>query len=70
MVFTPLLPQTTTGTLEFRSVCKSVVGMRPDLKENPNSVLIANVHDVDTEKKEAAFPIKSLFNIYFLICYF
>lgn len=47
MVFTPLLPQTTTGTLEFRSVCEPVTNIQPALANLPHRFYRCMVHDVD-----------------------
>lgn len=48
MVFTPLLPQTCTGTLEFRSICEPIERIQPALAHLPNSFYRTMVYDVDT----------------------
>ncbi|EPY34774.1 NADH dehydrogenase [Strigomonas culicis] len=52
MVFTPLLPQTTTGTLEFRSVCEPITNIQPALAKAPHQFYRSMVYDVDFDKKE------------------
>eukprot|EP00124_Ichthyophonus_hoferi_P004172 Ihof_evm2s429 gene=Ihof_evmTU2s429 len=52
MIFTPLLPQTTTGTLEFRAICEPITNAQPALTQSRNGFIPAMVHGVDTEKKE------------------
>lgn len=47
MVFTPLLPQTTTGTLEFRSVCEPITNIQPALAKLPHRFYRSMVYDVD-----------------------
>lgn len=47
MVFTPLLPQTTTGTLEFRSVCEPIQRVQPALAELPNRFYRTMVFGID-----------------------
>lgn len=47
MVFTPLLPQTCTGTLEFRSICEPIVRVQPALAHEPNVNFRTMVYDVD-----------------------
>jgi NADH dehydrogenase len=47
MVFTPLLPQTCTGTLEFRSICEPIVRVQPALAQEPNVNFRTMVYDVD-----------------------
>lgn len=51
-VFTPLLPQTTTGTLEFRAVCEPISNIQHALAQHPNSFSHCVVHNVDFDKKE------------------
>ena len=51
MVFTPLLPQTTVGTLDFRSVAVSMRNIQPQLYEAPNHFYNAKALSVDTEKQ-------------------
>lgn len=51
-VFTPLLPQTTTGMLEFRAVCEPICQIQPALAQLPNRFYRCVVHGVDFEKKE------------------
>ncbi|KEG10973.1 putative NADH dehydrogenase [Trypanosoma grayi] len=51
-VFTPLLPQTTTGTLEFRAVCEPISRIQPALAHLPNRFYRCLVHSVDFEEKE------------------
>ncbi|KAK7194032.1 NADH dehydrogenase [Novymonas esmeraldas] len=51
MVFTPLLPQTTTGTLEFRSVCEPITNIQPALAKLPHRFFRSVIYDVDFEKK-------------------
>jgi NADH dehydrogenase len=52
MVFTPLLPQTCTGTLEFRSICEPIVRVQPALAIEPNQVQLTMVYDVDFATKQ------------------
>ena len=52
MLFTPLLPQTTTGTLEFRSICEPLMNIQPALRRDPHKFLRTMVFDVDLESKE------------------
>lgn len=52
MLFTPLLPQTTTGTLEFRSICEPLVNIQPALRSDPHKFYRTMVFDVDFENKE------------------
>jgi len=52
MVFTPLLPQTCTGTLEFRSICEPIVRVQPALAVEPNVNLRTMVFDVDFESQQ------------------
>ena len=47
MLFTPLLPQTCTGTLEFRSICEPVTRIQPALASLPNAFYRTMVFDVD-----------------------
>lgn len=47
MVFTPLLPQTCTGTLEFRSICEPIERVQPALAQLPNCFYRTMVFDVD-----------------------
>ena len=47
MVFTPLLPQTCTGTLEFRSICEPLVNVQPAIRNLPNESHRTMVFDVD-----------------------
>lgn len=51
MLFTPLLPQTCSGTLEFRSICEPIVRVQPALAERPNCFFRTMVYDVDFENK-------------------
>lgn len=51
MVFTPLLPQTTTGTLEFRAICEPIFNVQPALTQSLHSFIPAMVHGIDPEKK-------------------
>lgn len=51
MVFTPLLPQTTTGTLEFRSVCEPITNIQPALAKLPHRFYRSMVYDVDFGEK-------------------
>ncbi|KAG5490694.1 hypothetical protein JKF63_00816 [Porcisia hertigi] len=51
MVFTPLLPQTTTGTLEFRSVCEPITNIQPSLANPPHRFIRSVIYDVDFDKK-------------------
>lgn len=51
-VFTPLLPQTCTGTLEFRSVCDPVVNIQPALSVAPNNFYNCMVGAVDFERRK------------------
>jgi NADH dehydrogenase len=51
MIFTPLLPQTCTGTLEFRSVCEPILRVQPALAHKPNSMMQALAYDVDFDRK-------------------
>lgn len=51
MLFTPLLPQTCTGTLEFRAVCEPVQRIQPALAQLPNSFYRTMAYDVDFDKK-------------------
>nr|CCC94044.1 putative NADH dehydrogenase [Trypanosoma congolense IL3000] len=51
-VLTPLLPQTTTGTLEFRSVCEPITRIQPALASPPNGFSRCLVHDIDFEAKK------------------
>jgi NADH dehydrogenase FAD-containing subunit len=51
MVFTPLLPQTCTGTLEFRSICEPIVRVQPALAHEPNVFLRTMVYDVDFQNQ-------------------
>ena len=52
MVFTPLLPQTCTGTLEFRSICEPIVRVQPALAHEPNVNLRTMVFDVDFDQQQ------------------
>ncbi|CAG9584091.1 putative NADH dehydrogenase [Leishmania major strain Friedlin] len=52
MVFTPLLPQTTTGTLEFRSVCEPITNIQPALAKPPHRFLRSVIYDVDFDEKQ------------------
>ncbi|AIO02682.1 NADH dehydrogenase, putative [Leishmania panamensis] len=52
MVFTPLLPQTTTGTLEFRSVCEPITNIQPALAKLPHRFLRSVIYDVDFDEKQ------------------
>ncbi|KAI6705010.1 hypothetical protein NL676_007972 [Syzygium grande] len=53
MVFTPLLPSTCVGTLEFRSVAEPVNRIQPALAATPNSYFyLASCNGVDTDKHE------------------
>ncbi|XP_030543568.1 internal alternative NAD(P)H-ubiquinone oxidoreductase A2, mitochondrial-like [Rhodamnia argentea] len=53
MVFTPLLPSTCVGTLEFRSVAEPVSQIQPALAATPNSYFyLASCTGVDTDKHE------------------
>nr|XP_011460270.1 PREDICTED: internal alternative NAD(P)H-ubiquinone oxidoreductase A1, mitochondrial-like [Fragaria vesca subsp. vesca] len=53
MVFTPLLPSTCVGTLEFRSVAEPVSRIQSALATNPNSYFyLANCFSIDTQKHE------------------
>ena len=51
MVFTPLLPQTTTGTLEFRSVCEPITNIQPALAKLPHRFFRSVIYDVDFDRK-------------------
>eukprot|EP00760_Papus_ankaliazontas_P033105 PhM_4_TR617/c0_g1_i1/m.74103/K17871/ndh1; NADH:ubiquinone reductase (non-electrogenic) len=51
-VFTPLLPQTCTGTLEFRAVCDPVVNIQPALAESQNHFYNVMVRGVDFDRKQ------------------
>ncbi|RNF26868.1 putative NADH dehydrogenase [Trypanosoma conorhini] len=51
-VFTPLLPQTTTGTLEFRAVCEPISRIQPALASLPNRFYRCVVHGVNFDEKE------------------
>jgi NADH:ubiquinone reductase (non-electrogenic) len=51
MVFTPLLPQTTVGTLDFRSVAVSMRNIQPALYEAPNYFYNAKAISVDRENQ-------------------
>ena len=51
MVFTPLLPQTCSGTLEFRSICEPIVRVQPALANLPNCFYRTMVYDVDFKQK-------------------
>lgn len=51
MVFTPLLPQTTTGTLEFRSVCEPITNIQPALAKLPHRFFRSVIYDVDFDKQ-------------------
>ena len=51
MVFTPLLPQTCTGTLEFRSICDPITRINRGLSHRPNSFYRTMVYDVDFDSK-------------------
>lgn len=51
MVFTPLLPQTTTGTLEFRSVCEPVTNIQPALARLPHRFYRCMSYGIDFEKQ-------------------
>lgn len=51
MVFTPLLPQTCTGTLEFRSVCEPIQRVQPALAVLPNRFYRTMVFGVDFNKQ-------------------
>ncbi|KAG5465861.1 hypothetical protein CUR178_00576 [Leishmania enriettii] len=51
MVFTPLLPQTTTGTLEFRSVCEPITNIQPALANLPHRFFRSVIYDVDFDEK-------------------
>ncbi|KAF8029812.1 hypothetical protein BT93_E2285 [Corymbia citriodora subsp. variegata] len=53
MVFTPLLPSTCVGTLEFRSVAEPVSRIQPALAATPNSYFyLASCNGIDTAKHE------------------
>ncbi|KAL3740233.1 hypothetical protein ACJRO7_021504 [Eucalyptus globulus] len=53
MVFTPLLPSTCVGTLEFRSVTEPVNWIEPALAATPNSYFhLASCTGIDTAKHE------------------
>lgn len=53
MVFTPLLPSTCVGTLEFRSVAEPVSRIQPALSATPNSYFyLASCTGMDTAKHE------------------
>ncbi|CAD2213134.1 NADH dehydrogenase [Angomonas deanei] len=54
MVFTPLLPQTTTGTLEFRSVCEPITNIQPALSKPPHQFYRSFIYDVDFEQREVS----------------
>lgn len=51
MVFTPLLPQTTTGTLEFRAVCEPITNIQPALARLPHRFYRTMVYDVDFDEQ-------------------
>ncbi|KAH9578226.1 FAD/NAD(P)-binding domain [Trypanosoma melophagium] len=51
-VFTPLLPQTTTGTLEFRAVCEPISRIQPALAELPHRFYRCFVYGVNFDEKE------------------
>ncbi|CCW63333.1 unnamed protein product [Phytomonas sp. EM1] len=51
MVFTPLLAHTTTGTLEFRSVCEPIMNIQPALVNLPHRFYRCMVYDVDFDEK-------------------
>jgi NADH:ubiquinone reductase (H+-translocating) len=51
MVFTPLLPQTCTGTLEFRSVCEPIQRVQPALAQRPNRFFRTLVFGIDFQKQ-------------------
>ncbi|ESS68351.1 NADH dehydrogenase [Trypanosoma cruzi Dm28c] len=51
-VFTPLLPQTTTGTLEFRAVCEPISRIQPALATLPNRFYRCVVYGVNFDEKE------------------
>ncbi|CUG05974.1 NADH dehydrogenase, putative [Bodo saltans] len=51
MVFTPLLPQTCSGTLEFRSVCEPIQRVQPALAKLPNRFFRTLVFGVDFQKQ-------------------
>lgn len=72
MVFTPLLPQTCSGTLEFRSICEPIQRVQPDLANLPNVFYRTMVYDInfDTQtiqcvavgvigSNDAEIPVKS-----------
>ncbi|CBH16059.1 NADH dehydrogenase, putative [Trypanosoma brucei gambiense DAL972] len=50
-VLTPLLPQTTTGTLEFRSICEPITRIQPALAHLPNRFSRCFVYDINFEQK-------------------
>ena len=51
-VFTPLLPQTCTGTLEFRAVCDPVINIQPALAQSPHFFYNCMVGGVDFKAKK------------------
>ncbi|KAG8348759.1 putative NADH dehydrogenase [Trypanosoma vivax] len=51
-ILTPLLPQTTTGTLEFRAVCEPITRIQPALAQRPNRFSRCLVYGVNFDKKE------------------
>mmetsp|Transcript_8183 Transcript_8183/g.9257 ORF Transcript_8183/g.9257 Transcript_8183/m.9257 type:complete len:539 (+) Transcript_8183:51-1667(+) len=51
MVFTPLLPQTCTGTLEFRSVCEPIQRVQPALADLPNRFYRTLVFGIDFKNR-------------------
>ena len=72
MVFTPLLPQTCSGTLEFRSICEPIQRVQPALASLPNVFYRTMVYDInfDTQtvqcvavgvigSNDAEIPVKS-----------
>jgi NADH dehydrogenase FAD-containing subunit len=72
MVFTPLLPQTCSGTLEFRSICEPIQRVQPDLATLPNVFYRTMVYDINFDTRtiqcvavgvigsnDAEIPVKS-----------
>lgn len=51
MVFTPLLPQTTTGTLEFRSICEPITNIQPAIAHLPHRFYHSVIYGIDFEEK-------------------
>eukprot|EP00180_Rhodochaete_pulchella_P000375 Plantae.Rhodophyta-Rhodochaete_pulchella.ctg1263.p1 GENE.Plantae.Rhodophyta-Rhodochaete_pulchella.ctg1263~~Plantae.Rhodophyta-Rhodochaete_pulchella.ctg1263.p1 ORF type:complete len:470 (-),score=43.90 Plantae.Rhodophyta-Rhodochaete_pulchella.ctg1263:63-1265(-) len=47
MVFTPLLAQTTTGTLDFRTVCEPIRKLQPALAQDPHEFFLCHVLNID-----------------------